>query len=94
MKSSRFEILPKARFVTYQGQKVYKCYWVDPEDNLQHCGKPAVGVTYVGYGTTVDMAIQNCQFAYLQGRAKDNPPNFDHLLATSNLPWWKRLFRI
>lgn len=108
MKSGRYEILPRVRKVRglIDGMESvnYKCTWKDPGNLVQHAGcKLRFVAIHIGYGATITEAIQGCQMAYINHKlAKDtarqdvdrmcSPPR--HTIATSNLPWWRRLFRL
>lgn len=104
MKSQRYPILPRVRLiVNTERHKMYKAVWRDPGDLAQRKGEPLRFTDeYVAYGFTVDDALRNLQLKYKDAcnirdrfnmaiRVSEAP---DHCLATSNLPWWKRLFRI
>lgn len=104
MRSQRYEILPRAQY--RPNIKLWLCVWKDPGDLLQTKGQPLRYVRqHHGVGTTLDEAMANCRDHYinfcnrrdaakaeLQRMTAPRIPN--HCLATSNLPWWKRLFRI
>lgn len=91
MKSARYPILPRVR--PHRGGFV--CYWRD----LANKHYPL----FLGAGHTIDAAIKNCQYDYLYYcNAQEHASNFaascskipSHCAATSNLPWWRRLFRV
>lgn len=91
------------------GKPIYRCQWKYPGKLRQHRGKALrYANTFTGFGTTPDKAIHACRMQYLKfevSRQKtwDNIDKMldggkvaipDHLKATSNIPWWKRLFRV
>lgn len=104
MKSQRYDILPRMQY--RPAIQLWVCVWKDPEGLPQRRGMPMrVAYTYTGVGQTFDEALANCRKQYMI-RSNDlrqaeldvqkllRPKIPDHLLATSNLPWWKRLFRV
>jgi hypothetical protein len=109
MKSQRYDILPRVRLRHGADGPVFRCTWKDPGDLTQLTGWKLVYVAeYVGYGATITEAMQNCQLNYIKRKlARDkvwdsidtsiNRPTKGldiRFVATSNLPWWKRLFRV
>lgn len=88
---------------------IYRCVWRDPGSLPQKPGKPVKYVwTIYGFGDTPDGAFKDCRRRYLEYTiARDkvwdsidtniNRPTKGldiRFVATSNLPWWKRLFRV
>lgn len=101
MKSERFEILPRLRYIP--SKNIWVCVWRDPGSMLQTKGYPLRYVhEYVGKADTSDDAIRNCHDIYLKTTVeRDNAKRVvqrmfvpEHYIATSNLPWWRRLFRV
>lgn len=110
MKSGRYQILPRVRKVINAKYGVhYKAVWRDPGHLIQYAGQPLRYVhEYIGRGNTIESALRSLRQAYLHEQAEvarvreltykeidkmiEKPPA--HCVATSNLPWWRRLFRV
>lgn len=101
MRSQRYEILPRAQY--RPASKMWVCIWRDPEDLRQTKGQPLRYVhEYMGIGETLDAALAHCRNKYINSCIARETAQKDiqrmlipeHCIATSNLPWWKRIFRV
>ena len=102
MRSGRYQILPRAQYRERIG--LWVVVWKDPGELLQRRGEPLRYIReYVGVGVTFEEAVAQCRSQYIQAklaqeesslRRKRFECDYPHANATSNLPWWRRLFRI
>lgn len=98
MKSSKFDIKPKVRPIRLNsGIQIYLASWKDPGTLMQTRNSPMRYIKYhSAMGYTIEDALSGLRSKYLQYSIRSAPvvPKMLQLEATSNLPWWKRLFRV
>ena len=102
MRSSRYQILPRAQYRESIG--LWVVVWKDPGDLMQRRREPLRYVReYTGIGPTFEEAAAQCRTQYIQASHEKAAAErqrtmfvkeYPHATATSNLPWWRRLFRI
>ena len=104
MKSKNFDIKPKVRALTLtSGRQVYVATWRDPGNLIQNRNASLRYVKqHTGMGSTIDAALIALRQEFLRYSVREQAKVakvhservLDKFNATSNLPWWKRLFRV
>lgn len=102
MRSSRYQILPRAQYRERIG--LWVVVWKDPGDLMQTRNTPLKYVReYVGVGRTYEEAAKQCRMHYLsatleKAAAEWRRETFERDCSRASvkpkLPWWKRLFRV